>query len=65
MESSHFVIIPCRVCCAKTLILGDRRRPVQCARCRAPYDAASESFRARPHDAPPPSSPSDRPRLDR
>jgi hypothetical protein len=51
MESPDFVIIPCRICYAKTIILGDRRRPIQCARCRAPYDSVSESFA-------PPASPS-------
>jgi hypothetical protein len=56
MESPHFVIIPCRVCYAKTIILGDRRRPLQCARCRAPYDPASEHFASRAAPSPEPPS---------
>jgi len=44
MENPHFVLIPCRVCHATTVVLGDRRRPVMCARCRAPYDAGAVAF---------------------
>lgn len=48
MEKPHFVLIPCRVCTATTLVLGERRRPAMCARCRAPYDPVSSSFAAAP-----------------
>jgi hypothetical protein len=46
MESPRFVLIPCRVCTATTLVMGDRRRPAMCARCRAPFDPASATFGA-------------------
>ena len=45
METPRFVLIPCQTCKATSVALADRRRPVMCARCRAPYDADSASFR--------------------
>jgi len=60
MERPHFVLIPCRVCTATTLVVGERRRPTMCARCRAPFDPVSASFGAGPEAPrvePPPSRP--------
>ena len=36
VESPRFVLIPCQTCSATTVVLGDKRRPKQCARCRTP-----------------------------
>ncbi|HTY42504.1 MAG TPA: hypothetical protein VMH79_11580 [Thermoanaerobaculia bacterium] len=44
MESPRFVLIPCRSCHATTVVIGDRPRPVMCARCRSPFDPASATF---------------------
>ncbi|HTR04405.1 MAG TPA: hypothetical protein VMN82_14535 [Thermoanaerobaculia bacterium] len=44
MESPRFVLIPCRSCQATTVVIGDRRRPVMCARCRSPFDPVSATF---------------------
>jgi len=53
METPYFILIQCRVCRATTVVLGDRRPPKMCARCRAPYDPDSATFEARPEPAPP------------
>ena len=49
-----FIPIPCGTCATKTLVLGDRPRPRLCARCKAPFDAASVSFRRPEAPSPPP-----------
>ncbi len=43
-RSGRYVQIPCRTCFTMTLITGSRPKPERCARCAAPFDAASESF---------------------
>jgi len=63
-EVPDFVVIPCLACDATTIALADQRRPLMCARCRAPYDVASRSFSRSPGtslDAPEPRMPSDVP----
>jgi hypothetical protein len=52
MEKPHFVLIPCRQCTATTLVVGDRRRPAMCARCRAPFDPVTASFGAQADPSP-------------
>jgi len=47
MEGARFLRIRYRDCGTTTTILADRRAPVSCVRCRAPYDAASASFQLR------------------
>jgi hypothetical protein len=51
MDSPDFILIPCRSCFTTTILLGNRHRPLHCARCRAPYDAGSAHFE-RPTDEP-------------
>jgi hypothetical protein len=43
--SDQYVHIPCRTCFTMTLITGNRPRPARCARCAAPFDPDSLTFR--------------------
>ena len=51
MERRDFVLIPCRTCFTttillgnRTILLGNRPKAASSAKCRSPYDPASESF---------------------
>jgi len=44
-NGGQYVHIPCRTCFTMTLITGNRPRPARCARCAAPFDPESASFR--------------------
>jgi hypothetical protein len=64
-KAPDIVVIPCRACDATTIALADRRRPLMCAKCSAPYDAASTAFCRTPASLDPlrPRRPTDEPPL--
>jgi hypothetical protein len=51
MPNPDFTVIPCRVCKGATVVKQGSRKPIICARCRAPFDPATGSFGRAPDDA--------------
>ena len=47
MESTRYVLIPCRTCGSQMFVIGERPLPKRCTRCGAAFDPESRAFDVR------------------
>jgi len=47
VETTRYVLIPCRTCGSQMFVIGERPLPKRCTRCGASFDPESRAFDVR------------------